>query len=220
MSILGGLLSGIGKGMETQALHNRELALENLRNERLIAAEGRAETREIAKEGRTEEISNRAAKRDQGYKIETLNRSGEISSAQSNQEFGQRVTLAQMEHQFSLQRDNNNASNQQALQKARHDLENGTVTHFETTDSGEVVGLTGNGGVVKYNFKAQPKAKTAAEVEAETAQKKQNQRTARDLAKKGLGEWQKGTELKPGMRRNGMMYIGGDKNDRNNWVAM
>lgn len=165
-AILGGLLSGIGKGMETQALHNREMALEELRNKRVIEQEKRGEIRAIAKDERVEAADNRAAKRDHGLKIDTMNRAGEISSEQAKEEFGRKLSFAQVEHNFALARDNNNAAHQKSLQRMKQDSDSGDVTHFETTDTGQIVGFKRGGGVIEYNIKAQPKPKTKEEVQA------------------------------------------------------
>lgn len=94
--ILGGLLSGLGKGQELSYLEMREAALRKLKGEETIAAEQRAEDRTIAAEGRAHARAKELAADKAVYDIAKLRESGAITSAANEQKFGFSVKLEQI----------------------------------------------------------------------------------------------------------------------------
>lgn len=94
--ILGGLLSGLGKGQELSYLEMREAALRKLKGEETIAAEQRAEDRTIAAEGRAHTRARELAADKARYDIMKLRESGAITSAANEQKFGFSVKLEQI----------------------------------------------------------------------------------------------------------------------------
>ena len=165
--ILAGLLSGLGKGMESQALYDRELALENLRNQRQIEGETRAENRAIQSETRAEERGNREYKRNQEGQIEILNKSSEIQNSKMDKEFGLRVSFAKFQADLADRSAARSAAQQERMEMIRQQYESGNVSDIRVDGDGNYVAFDKRGRPITSNVKAKQDPLTDSQVEGQ-----------------------------------------------------
>lgn len=177
--IIGGLLGGIGKGMEMTALQAREDALEKLRQQRKIEDEGRQEQTLIGREGRLEDRvirqEGRAETRDiakdkRDYTVKTgllaLSQQYKMQENETEQQYKERLERIKQAGDANLARlkAGLDRSNDAASIKLKAALDNGQVDSTEVDEDGNLVILYKNGKTETTAIKAKP---TAAEIKAE-----------------------------------------------------
>lgn len=204
--ILGGLLGGIGKGMEMTALQAREDMLERLRQQRKIEDEGRQEEtlirredrlegRVIAQEGRAEERDIRSDKRDYVVKTGLLKLAQEHKMKENETEFEYKARLEKLKQEGDARlarlKSGLDRSNEAAAIRLRASLDADDVDSTEVDASGNIVILYKNGKTEVTSIKAKP---TAGELKAEEEAAEEERRAARRAKRNGTAEPAKKTE--------------------------
>lgn len=160
--LLGGLLSGLGKGMHSKALQDRKDALERLRNQRGIAKENRTEIRVMNQEGRAEDRAIASDERQYGIKKGLLKTSGDIKSSQSSQDFKEQKDieshkgsigerLARIKSTLDTKRD-------AASIELRNELDSGNIDDVLVDSEGNYLKVFKDGRTEKTDILAQPSA--------------------------------------------------------------
>ena len=174
--ILGGLLSGLGNGMRDQAIWAREDALERLRNQRNIEAEGRKEERAIAAEDRQEKRDIRSDERQFGIKAGLLEIGGNITQETNRQKSEAAVKLEGLKHAndkdlarlnngLAMARDRANAADDRKFARLQDQLKSDDFGRLMIDgDTNEYV-IVMKGGSRSYTGITAPP--TAASIEAE-----------------------------------------------------
>jgi len=113
--LLGGLLTGVGEGMEKKAIYDRETALENLRNQNAVAADER-------KAGYTADRDERL----HGQDLEKLGVSAALGEDQAEKNFGRDVKKmeigATLDERLTRVRGDIDRSNTEASARLQSDL--------------------------------------------------------------------------------------------------
>lgn len=195
--ILGGLLGGIGKGMEITALQAREDAMEALREQRRIAQEGREEQTLIGREGRLEDRVIRQEgradvreenkdKREYTMKSGLLALSQQYKMQENETEFQYKTRLEKIKQQgdanLARLKSGLDRSNDAASIKLKAALDDGQVDSTEVDAAGNIVILYKNGKTEVTAIKAKP---TAAEIKAEDEDAEEAAREERRAARRG-----------------------------------
>lgn len=195
--IIGGLLGGLGKGLEMTALQAREDSLEKLRQQRviegeqrdeqtLIGREGRLEKRVMAQEGRAEERDTRSDQRDYVVKTGLLALSQQYKMQENETEFQYKTRLEKIKQQgdetLARLKSGLDRSNDAASIKLRASLEAGQVDSTEVDEAGNIVILYKNGKTETTAIKAKP---TATELKVE---REEDEDAARDARRAGRGK--------------------------------
>ena len=194
--IVGGLLSGLGKGLEVQAAQNREDALERLRAARQIDTENRGEVRQIAKEDRDEVRTIASDERAYGAKKSLLETAGEIKQRENETDFDYKVRLEKIRQQGDQTLETLKAKNEASLAAFRSKLDTsrdaasiklkadidraeaaGTLDSVEVDKEGNYVIFFKDGRQQKTDIGAKP---TAAMNEAEEERSREERRAARN----------------------------------------
>lgn len=195
--IIGGLLGGLGKGMEMTAMQAREDALEKLREQRridgeargeqrLIGQEDRQEGRVIRQEGRAEERDVRSDQRDYTVKTGLLALAQDYKKAENETEFEYKVRLENIQARNAANLAGVKASlddrNDAKSQSRAAAIQSGEVSSVETSADGNMVLIYKTGRREVTDIKAKP---TAAEIKAEDEDKDEAAREARRAARRG-----------------------------------
>lgn len=174
--LLGGLMQGLGKGMELTYLQNRETALENLRNQRQLEGEGRAESRQIAKEGREAERAKETAATAQQYKLEQLGVAGDETRRTKAVEFSYDVKLtkikadedrttegfkAKLDKDLATLKSRLDRDNDEYSQQVKAAIDSGRVKDRVTDTNGRVILVMDDGKMVTTPFTEREKVDTA-----------------------------------------------------------
>lgn len=176
--LFGGALAGLGQGLSMHAAQLREDALERLRNQRQIEAEGRANTRLIDAETRGEEREVRAdarrgtdlpgktgllnlqakqdrlaARQEQGYKMEQLGvtQQNELERIEARTEGDIRVEGVKFENDKQLKRlqSNLDTARDAAAQRLSQEINSGEVQSVEAADDGSMLVVYNDGRTVR-----------------------------------------------------------------------
>lgn len=173
--ILGGLLSGLGRGMEQDYLAKREEALTRLREQNQLDAENRAEQRDIRKETRTEERDSRKMERDAGYDIQKLKVAGDIKSADRRDQFGYDVQLtkikasedrsteafkAKLDKDIATLKSQLDQSSDAESQRLKAELDSGNIKDRVTDANGRVILIRNDGKMITTPFTEKEKVDT------------------------------------------------------------
>lgn len=177
--ILGGLLSGLGRGMEQNYLANREEALARLRDEReqkaLIDQEDRGEQREIRKETRKATADEIAAERAVIRDERKLRVAGEETRTTAETKFGYDVQLAKIKASedrgtaaFKAKLDAGNAAMLEAIKgkndqesiRLRKELDSGNIKDRITDANGRVILIRNDGKMITTPFTEKEKVDT------------------------------------------------------------
>ncbi len=174
--ILGGLLSGIGRGMEQDYLARREEALQRLRNQDTIDAENRREQATIRAEGRADTRKIDAEKRDYENDVGKLRVAGEIKSKDRADQFGYDVKLAKIKANedrntagFKAKLDQDLATMKAELDKSTDEysqrlktqLASGKIKDRVTDANGRVILITNDGQMITTPFTEKDKVDTS-----------------------------------------------------------
>lgn len=174
--ILGGLLSGLGRGMEQDYLAKREEALQRLRKQNQMDAENRAEQRDIRKESRTDERDARKMERDAGYDIQKLKVAGDIKSADRRDQFGYDVQLTKikaneergtvafkdkLDRDMATLRARLDQNNDAESQRLKAELDSGNIKDRVTDANGRVILIRNDGKMVTTPFTEKDKVDTS-----------------------------------------------------------
>lgn len=198
--VLGGLLSGLGKGMEKETLYDREMALENLRRQDKIDAETRAQQRDDA-----------SAQRDYDYDISKLDHAAGVKREDRKAEHDYDKDLAEF---TSGLRKSERAADLALADKLAAQRASGEIHGTVTASDGSVKVVYKDGSTKDLGVKAKP---TAENIKGKREQYNLNKSRFGRLPK--LGEAVPGKPLKPGMTYNGQTYLGGDTKDPSNWFS-
>ena len=173
--ILGGLLSGLGRGMEQDYLAKREEALQRLREQNKMDAENRAEQRDIRKEDRADTRAETAADRAVIRDERKLRVAGEETRSTKAVEFGYDVQLTKIKASedrgteafkakldkdiatLKAQLDQNNDAESQRL-KAELDSDN--IKDRVTDANGRVILIRNDGKMITTPFTEKEKVDT------------------------------------------------------------
>lgn len=149
--MLGGLLSGVGRGMEMDIVQQRATALERLRQQYETQREDRADQRLQDRDKRTQGYALDRAEVDQGHAVERLRVGGEIQSDRDRQQHGYEVDMARL-----------TSSLQQARTAAeislRDRLDDGDVHSVEVDGEGNYVIVRNDGSLEPTRVSARPLA--------------------------------------------------------------
>lgn len=164
--VLAGLVGGLGKGLEADALQKREDALLALKNRQTIEAEDRAEQRDIRKDDR-----------DYAIKSGLLVAAGDLKRRENETEFQYKVRLETLKAKndvtltsLKARLDKANTADEISL---RNQLDSGTVDDIQVSDDGFIVKVYKDGRLEKSNIKARP---TAASEDAEADARREARR--------------------------------------------
>lgn len=179
--VLGGLLSGLGRGMEQSYLANREEALARLRDERtqkaLIDQEDRGEQREIRKETRKATADEMAADRAVVRDERKLRVAGEETRATAETKFGYDVQLSKINATedrktaaFKAKLDAGNAAMLEAIKgkndqesiRLRKELDSGDIKDRITDANGRVILIRSDGQMITTPFTEKDKVDTSS----------------------------------------------------------
>lgn len=186
--ILGGLLQGVGRGMEQNFLARREEALQRLRQQqtleaedradkRTMASEARAEDRDIRKETRTEEAYGRKQGIDFQNDVQKLKVAGDIKSQDRKEQFGYDVQLtsikagedrktasfrAKLDQDLATMKAELDRNNDADSQRLRAELDGGNIKDRVTDANGRVILIRQDGQMVTTPFTEKEKVDTSS----------------------------------------------------------
>lgn len=149
--LIGGALTGIGRGMEMQAVAQQKEAEDMRRDDALMRRQTalakyqavlQAERDKTQHEYKNDETLTELGVRAKIKEIDDI-RDQKIWTERNQTEFTQALKKLQKEQQFTLTRDAKNAARDAAIQAAR---DGNNIDHWETdADTGELVGFTKTG---------------------------------------------------------------------------
>tara|TARA_R110000824_G_scaffold401790_1_gene616439 strand:- start:27748 stop:28539 length:792 start_codon:yes stop_codon:yes gene_type:complete len=184
--ILGGLLTGLGKGMTASALQDREDALEKLKNQRTIETEGRTDERLIAAEGRAEERSIASDERQYGIKKGLLVTGGEIKKDQSKTDLENKKDLEThkggIDERLARVKSVLDTNRDAASIRLRDELESGNIDDVIIDSAGNYVKLYKDGRTEVTDIAAAP---TASQQKANDEAEAEYQREVRRAERRG-----------------------------------
>ena len=174
--ILGGLLSGIGRGMEQDFLARRQDALEKLRRQDVIDAEDRREQSTIRAESRADQRKIASDARDYENDVNKLREAGKIKSQDRADQFGYDVKLtkikanedrstagfkAKLEQDLATMKAKLDQENDAASQRLKAQLDSGDIKDRVTDANGRVILITNDGQMITTPFTEKEKVDTS-----------------------------------------------------------
>lgn len=208
--IIGGLLGGLGKGMEMTALQAREDALTEARNQRVVEAEGRSEQRVIASEGRLEGRVMRQEDRAESRDVRSDQRDYTVKTGLLAVAHKQKMLEGETEQAYKIRLKQMDVDADKALERLR---QSGAITlaqyndalddaddarkagelivDYKTLPSGQVVGVTANGNTIAPKVTRNGKREalvekpTATEMKADGEEAADIRREARRAEREG-----------------------------------